>query len=118
MTQSISLKIKVRDFAIGFFGWVILDNIFFILTFLVLLYRNFSSLLWLPGVITIITILVLFIRKRIWIGTGVICAVIINAGIWLTYMFQSIHSSNYLSVLLIAFSLPLPSGMAIFLISQ
>lgn len=74
---------KVRDLAIGFFGWVISHNLLWLITFLgdVLLDPNyniiaaFEILMWL-SVIT--ASFVLFAKKKNWIGAGVIAAFLIN----------------------------------------
>lgn len=74
---------KVRDLAIGFFGWVIFHNLLWFITFLgdVLLDPNykiiaaFEILMWLSA---ITTSFVLFAKKKNWTGAGVIAAFLIN----------------------------------------
>lgn len=77
---------KLRDIAVGFFGWVIFSNLILLLT-----YREFVGArgnlivigLWIFAVIATI---VLFFRKRNWVSTGIVAAVIINIGLWMVIL--------------------------------
>lgn len=75
---------KVRDLAIGFFGWVISHNLLWLMTFLgfVLLgdlndkiIAAFEILMWL---FVVTASFLLFAKKKNWIGVGVIAAFLIN----------------------------------------
>jgi len=74
---------KVRDFAIGFFGWIISHNLLWLITFLGLVFLDlnykiiaaFEILMWL-SVITVSFFL--FAKKKNWIGVGIIAAFLIN----------------------------------------
>jgi hypothetical protein len=74
---------KVRDLAIGFFGWVISHNLLWLMTFLGLVFLDlnykiiaaFEILMWLS--VTTASFL-LFAKKKNWIGVGVIAAFLIN----------------------------------------
>lgn len=114
---------KMRDILKGFFGWVILGNIIFVLLLFLQLKIQASLsnilvliILWLP---TVTTSLVLFVKKRIWIGTGVVSAVIINAGIWLIIL-SSFESGlpRFTTETIMTMGIPLPSGLLLFMLMQ
>ena len=100
---------KARDIAIGFFGWVILSN----LAIFLLMYSPMNidviyiSLgMWL---FAIITIAVLFLKKRIWLGVGVVAVVIINTILWIGLFFVSFVTLEG-AIVLSGFPLPLSAG--------
>ena len=89
MNQKVPTIIKARDIAIGFFGWIIFHNLYFFLLigrwqplFGSVLDGSFgwTAFLWLP---LVITPLVVFAKKRIWVGNGIVAAIIINIAIWI-----------------------------------
>lgn len=77
----VPLNIKASDIELGFFGWVIFSNLVFLLLILPImaLAVNPMFLIGLNWLAVVIAILVLFARKKIWIGAGFVIAVIINA---------------------------------------
>ncbi len=92
MEPSVPRNIKARDIAVGFFGWIIFSAPSFPLLYLLCgffartFFRNFNEddyhfLIWLPA---IITILVLYRKKKFLICTGVVLAIAINSAIWLS----------------------------------
>ena len=121
MNQSIPTKIKVRDITIGFFGWALLSNlIFLLLTFRWVVWDGntemfFTKIFWL---LTIITILVLFAIKKVWLGTGVTAAFLINSILWTAILFliglRTLGNLFYNVPLFSGF--PLPLGLYILLL--
>ncbi len=85
MENTVSLKIKARDFAIGFFGWIIFHNLLFYFYFNTFF---FSVRNWLFSPIILLTVVivpfVLYKMKRIGVNAGIITAVIINIGMWIS----------------------------------
>jgi len=120
MNQSISTKVKTRDITIGFFSWVVLSNlIFLLLTFRIvwdgsneMLFSNIFLLL------TILAILVLFILKKVWVCAGVTAALIINIGLWAAMLFllgmRTFYGLLYNMLWMSGF--PLPLGIWILLL--
>jgi hypothetical protein len=89
MNQTVPTIIKARDIAIGFFGWITFHNLYFFLLigrWQLVLGRIFDGsfgwtvFLWLP---LVIAPFVVFAKKRIWVGTGIVAAIIINIAIWI-----------------------------------
>ena len=122
MNQAVPTKIKARDIAIGFFGWVILSNIVFLLLLLLIFsmegnpsinigYEHISLAMWLCS---IISILILFMKKRLWIMTGVVAAVIINGISWMVMNITSQGNATLGQVIMIT-GFPLPIGLILFL---
>ena len=116
MQISVPLSIKARDIFQGFFGWVILSNIIFV-CLLMLQWQLHASLgdnlvltiLWLPAVTLI---LVLFIKKKIGVGLGVVSALIINAVIWMILIsFIASGFPNFETETIRWMGIPLPSGL-------
>ena len=123
MNGSVPLLIKARDILKGFFGWVILSNVVFLLLLFLQLKIEASlrdnvvlTIVWLP---TVTAILVLFIKKRIGIGIGVVSAVIINVGIWMIILssFGSVFPGFTTETIMIM-GIPLPSGLVLFMWMQ
>jgi len=119
MDRSNPQLIKVRDFAIGFFGWVILNNIYFVLllflqqfVLLYLLQQSFQEslsiifentiIIWLP---TLTAILVLFVMKKLWVGIGTVSVVIINSGI-LLIIYGGVHGFTTEMINIMGFPFP------------
>jgi hypothetical protein len=109
MTQPIPTKIRVRDIAIGFFGWFLFGNI----GYLPFLFHWQPSLLMVP-VITVIVMGVLFFIKRNRVAYGIAAAVIINTLILILLLmsFQGGRDWSFLMwiALRIGPSFPLPMG--------
>lgn len=106
-------KQKLRDIATGFFGWLVFSNTFFLLSAGIFVFGihimyieqffSFSIItLWLA---TVIAPLVLIVRKRVWVGTGIVAAVIINIGIWVVVLQDNLQSMMIL---------PFPLGLLFF----
>ncbi len=76
-------KIKVRDAAIGFLGWVIFHNLslFFYISDLFYPVMIYS--------VAVIAPLVLYFKKRVWISLGIILAFTVNAGLWIQELVSS-----------------------------
>jgi hypothetical protein len=112
---------NTRDVLKGFFGWFLFGNIIFVI-YLMALFRIPVNLrdsvaiiiVWLP---TVVASLVLFARKRIWIGSGVVSAVIINAGTWLLCL-SSWGLIDFTTEMLTVLGIPLPCGLVLFMLAQ
>ncbi len=74
---------KARDIAIGFFGWIMFHNLWLIFIFAFLSPLSEFSIA-LSGLPVVIVPLIFFAKKRIWIGSGIVVAVIINSALWAT----------------------------------
>ncbi len=86
-TESIAVKVKVRDFTFGFLGWFIFGN-FLLFALITSQDRNISdegmlALMYLP---TLFSLIILFIKNKTWTGFGVIAAVIGNIVSWCILM--------------------------------
>jgi hypothetical protein len=103
------LPIQVRDFGVGFFGWIVFHNLLTVvgLALLSTHYDKFWLLLAVIWLAAIITPLVWFTKKRSWVGIGTVVAIIINIGLWVVLRD---------GLELVAMILPLPLG--IFLLQQ
>jgi hypothetical protein len=114
---SVPLRVKVRDIAIGFFVWIILSNLLFsLLLFLMEVDPdNLNSLIWLS---TIIAILILLFKKRIWISTGVFVAFAINGISWIAIFFSQVGGAPSLGDIVSVIGFPLPAGIILLLIGQ
>jgi len=105
-------KAALRDTAIGFFGWIMFNNFYFI--FLLAL-SSFGvglsklggyGLLVYFGLPVVIMPLIFFAKKRIWIGIGIVVAVIINAAMWTIFCLSvSNHHLSYYYFLFLLVSL-------------
>lgn len=117
MKTSVPLRVKVRDIAIGFFVWIILSNLLFsLLLFLMEVDPdNLNSLIWLS---TIIAILILLFKKRIWISTGVFVAFAINGISWIAIIFSHLGGAPSLGDIVSVIGFPLPAGIILLLIGQ
>jgi hypothetical protein len=76
-------RIKARDAAIGFLGWIIFHNLS--------IFFYFSDLFY-PVMIysaAVITPLVFYSKKRVWISAGIIFAFTINSGLWIHELVSS-----------------------------
>lgn len=123
MNESVPLLVRARDILKGFFGWVILGNIIFVLLLFLQLKIDANlgdnvvlAIVWLP---TVTAILVLFIKKRIGIGIGIVSAVIMNVGIWMKIL-SSPGSTfpGFTAEMILIMGMPLPSGILIFMLMQ
>jgi len=92
------------DLAIGFFGWAIFHNIYFILGVFTPMISSSSGigLYTFLGLPFLIGLLVLIRTKKVWVGIGCAIAVLISIAIWF-----SIGFSYDDSVILF----PFPAGM-------
>jgi hypothetical protein len=123
MNESIPFLVKARGILKGFFGWVILGNVIFVLLFFLQLKIDANlddnvvlAIVWLP---TVTAILVLFIKKRIGIGVGVVSAVIMNVGIWMRILsFPGSTFPGFTVETILIMGMPLPSGILIFMLMQ
>jgi hypothetical protein len=116
MKTSVPLRTKVRDIAIGFFGWLILGNLVYLLLFLGLgflanidldyLLPLISSIIWLS---TIIASIILYFKKRIWIFAGVLAVFAINGISWIVIL-SSEQIAQKLGLVLMFLGFPLPLG--------
>jgi hypothetical protein len=115
MEPSVPHNIKAWEIAVGFFGWIIFSNLLFLLLYL--LYRFFvlttswylsgddnPFLAWLP---VIITILVLYRKKRFLICIGVVLAIAVNSAIWVSIF----DADNFFFHALLFSGFPLPLGL-------
>ena len=91
---------RARDLAIGFFVWLLLWNILF----LIFLF-SYSMSLWFIGIAMIIGIGLPFLCKRNWLGYGVLACVITNMVVWITI---AIAISYFQIIMLIT---PFPVGL-------
>jgi hypothetical protein len=126
MKQPISLKIKARDIAIGFFGWMIISNLLVPLSIylddVIGLDQNelaseltFVIIIWL-SVIT--TILVLFVKKRVWICAGIVIDVVTSVTLMVIILFsKGFMESMTPSELIFFISLPLPIAFGFLLLN-
>jgi hypothetical protein len=117
MKQSVPPLIKVRDIALGFFGWLIFSNIVLLLIFYfeeeafwdfndVLI--SLSIVMWLSA---IIAFRFLFVKKRIWVCFGIATNIIINIGYWIAMLLT--RSDITLGQFIMLTSLPLPTGLLV-----
>lgn len=123
MTQSIPLKIKARDIAIGFFGWVIISNLIFTL-FLNSVYfieGNEKSMELIVNIIWLLAIaigIVLIVKKRNWVSVGIVIAVIINITLWIIVLFSmGLMEGLTLETMIVNIGIPLPIGIVFVLMS-
>jgi hypothetical protein len=112
MNQSIPLKAKVRDTAIGFFGWVIISNLVFLLLSYVegptnpnISYKHNIVIVWLLALtITIVC------KKRIWVCAGIVITFVATIIFWIIFL----NSRGLLEIMtpswIIDMGLPLPVG--------
>ena len=105
-----------RQIAIGFFGWVIFENLFFLI--LALSWTNLLRredqlvwiIIWLP---VIITALVLVVKKRYWVCFGIATAIILNLAAWV--VFYALIGYLDLEELALVARIPFPAGMLAFM---
>lgn len=76
---------KARDIAVGFFGWILLDNVYLLvglsLGFFVALAQASGFFVALVVPLLIVALILLW-QKRTWILTGIAVALLVNVGIW------------------------------------
>jgi hypothetical protein len=76
---------KARDVAIGFLGWILLDNVYLLvglsLGFFVALAQAAGFFVALVVPLLIVALLLLW-KKRTWILTGIAIALLVNFGVW------------------------------------
>ena len=114
MEPSVPRNIKAREIAVGFFGWIIFSSSFISLLYLLYIllltiswYLNEDDnlfLVWLPA---IITILVLYRKKRFSICKGVVLAIAVNSAIWMAIF----EADNFFFDALLFSGIPLPLGL-------
>ena len=73
---------RVRNLAVGFFGWFFFGNLF--TAFSILIYSADLEILAIFFILTVIMIVYLLTQNRKWIGIGIVAAVITNAGLWVS----------------------------------
>ena len=98
---------KARDVAIGFLGWVLLDNIYLLvglsLGFFVAIAQAAGFFVALLVPLLIVSLLLLW-KKRTWIGLGIAIALLLNFGVW------AILYGLHLGQLYFYFLCPFPAG--------
>ncbi len=120
MKQLISTKINTQDVVAGFFGWVLISNLVFLLISFLIHWNGvnevlFSKIFWL---FTIIAILVLSAIKKFGLGAGVAAAFLINSTLWTAILFLiGMRTLGNLFYNVPVFSgFPLPLGLYILLL--
>ena len=101
MKKTATLIIKARDLSIGFFGWFLFGNLVLLLNYF--LFQGTETMAFLTATVialsTLIATLAIFAKKRIWIGTGIVAAVIINFGLWIGIMGEYGHNWNWMYII-------------------
>lgn len=102
---------KVRDLAIGFFGWFLIGNV--VLWFEISANLDLIALFFGVPLVTVIAIGILFYKKMNWFAYGIIAAVITNTLIMeiLGSIALSPSLEGYLLLLSFGVSFPLPVGV-------
>lgn len=122
MEPSVPRNVKAREIAVGFFGWIIFSAPSFPLLYLLFRFFSLKSqgyandedglfLIWLPA---IITILVLYRKKRFLICKGVVLAIAINSAIWMVIL-TVMNAGTFFDSLLLS-GIPLPSVLLALLV--
>ena len=105
--QSVSPKIMARDIAIGFFGWTIFNNVYFLVAFSSIV----EAAIFFLGLPLLIVSLILFLMKRFWIWVGIATAILVTFGIWTILLMADFgHTPWYLYLLI-----PFPTGVYLFM---
>jgi hypothetical protein len=115
--QSDPILIKVRDMAIGLFGWLIIGNLLLLL--LVVLEYNagldFEQMYYSLGLImwsfSAVTIGIFIKKKRFWVCVGIAVDLVINIGYWTAMLLTRSDYTLVKNVMLAG--LPLPTGLLI-----
>jgi len=102
---------KWRDIAIGFFGWIIFNNLYFLILFGSLIGEPGRITLFL-GLPTIVVPIIFFLKKRNWIGVGILTAIFINMSIWTVLFWGGLPTLEVLPIMLFV---PLPLGTFLFM---
>jgi len=89
---------RTRDIMIGFFGWVLFHNIYFLIGIQFDFFASNVGFLILPFAIALLLII---ITKKVWIGVGSAIAILSSAVLWMSFGFP-----------FLAFLFPFPVGMA------
>jgi hypothetical protein len=122
MNKLIPTEVKKQDILNGFLVWALLSNFVFLLFTSSIAWdgrseESVSKIFWL---LTITVILVLFMLKKVWVGTGVTAAVITNIGLWTLILF--LFGLRNLGVLFynlrVISAFPLPLGLIILIIGS
>ena len=109
MKKIAPLIIKALLILLGFFGWFLFANLILLLTVLVFKFSIDPTIISTVILLsTVIATLVLFAKKRIWVGTGIVAAVIINIGLWIDIL-GGLSNFFWENILLFA-GTPLPLG--------
>ena len=107
---------KARNFAIGFLGWFLIGNLVMLL-FRFGFFPMMEVLSFLVPAVTVLVISILLLNKRNWFAYGIAVAVIVNTLIVVTLgsMASSLSAEEFLSLLKIGVSVPLPMALVAFM---
>jgi hypothetical protein len=114
MPNTIPTIIKVRDAALGFFGWVVLANLAFLPIFIIFYMSGpitpitFAQIVLVFWLLPFFAIWILSLAEKTWIIFGVLSAVTTNGVLW---MFLNWWTGGDLMF----DNIPLPTGLIIFL---
>jgi len=92
---------QVSDIMIGFFGWVIFHNLYFLIGIPFDLFAsNVGSLAFVISPF-VMGLLLLILTKKVWVGVGNVVAILTSTAIWMSFGYP-----------FLAFLFPFPVGMA------
>lgn len=106
--STLLIPTSARNFGVGFFGWIVFHNLLTVVGFALLSthYDKFWLVLAIIWLAAIITPLIWFAKKQIWVGSGIVVAIVINIGFW-AVLFRDRFEP-------VAMILPLPLGLFFF----
>jgi hypothetical protein len=76
---------KARDVAIGFLGWILLDNVYLLAGLSLGFFISFAQAtgFFLPLLTPLVIVsLILLWKKQTWIAIGIVIALLVNFGVW------------------------------------